>query len=257
MKSLGLSVLVVFGLMCSSAFADEIYQLSVSENGCTTDCIPINTFDVDVSLVNSTTATVTFTQENADYVLFNALISVNLPGGSTLGVTSEQYTPVGGTQTTNSPITSNTECNDPPVSLACSNNGTPSIDSYGNMTFSFSPPGHDATSVVLSIQLDGGTGTWSSAADVLALETGQNKGDYPGVSGFYAASQISYLDCASGDPGCNGRTGTGTGDNGQLGSAGDSAADVGTASTPEPTSVILLGSIMLLVTVGFRRRLAR
>ena len=32
MKSLGLSVLVVFGLMCSSAFADEIYQLSVSEN---------------------------------------------------------------------------------------------------------------------------------------------------------------------------------------------------------------------------------
>ncbi len=30
MKSLGLSVLVVFGLMCSSAFADEIYQLSVS-----------------------------------------------------------------------------------------------------------------------------------------------------------------------------------------------------------------------------------
>ena len=77
----------------------------------------MNTFDVDVSLVNSTTATVTFTQENADYVLFNALISVNLPGGSTLGVTSEQYTPVGGTPTTNSPITSNTECNDPPSHL--------------------------------------------------------------------------------------------------------------------------------------------
>ena len=76
--------------MCSSAFADEIYQLSVQENTCAgmtpPNCIPANTFDVDVDLAaGGKSATVTFTQENSLYGIDEAYLSVNVPGTDTLG----------------------------------------------------------------------------------------------------------------------------------------------------------------------------
>jgi len=233
MKRFGFSVLVVFGLACSSAFADEIYQLSVPENTCAgmtpPNCIPANTFEVDVDLMTSKTATVTFTQENSLYGIDSVFLSVDVPGGSTLGTS--------------------------PGTI-----GTPSLDSYGNFTVSYQPSGHDATSVVIDLTLTG-TGSWSSAASVLTPSVGYSSTDYPGVAagGFYAAAEVRYLDCASSsDPGCTGTGGSMTGDNGQLGNPGDTAADIGTASSvPEPTSVILFGSVVLLVGGAVRRRLAQ
>jgi hypothetical protein len=216
--------------MSSSAFADEVYQLSVAENSCASntpaDCIPAATFMVDVDLTSSKTAIVTFTQENSNYGLYNVLLNVNVPGGSTLGTS--------------------------PGAI-----GTPSIDEYGNFNVSYQPSGHDASSVVIDLTLTG-TGTWSSAANVLIQDSSTyNSGDYPGTGGFYAAAQIRYNNCASGDPGCTGTGGSSTGDNGQLGNPGDSAADVGVASVPEPTSVLLFGSVLLLVGMVGRKKLAR
>jgi hypothetical protein len=232
MRKLILAVFVVAFALTSSAFADEIYQLTVPENSCATmtppTCIPADTFKVDVDLTSSTTAAVTFTQENSLYGLDNALLSVDVPGGSTLG------TSVGSV-------------------------GTPSIDGYGDFTVSYSPPGHDASSVVFDLTLSGG-GTWSSAANVLIQDSSTyNAGEYPGTGGFYAAAQVRISDCtSSSEPGCTGTPGSSTGDNGQLGNTGDTAADLGTVSSaPEPTSVILFGSVLLVAGGAVRKRLAR
>jgi hypothetical protein len=224
MKRLCFAIIAIAGLMLilgPSAFADEIYQLSVPENTCGSvaqPCIPADTFDVDVDLTSSTTATVTFTRENSLYGLDIAYLSVEVPGGSALGSSVGTI-------------------------------GTPSLDEYGNFTVSYQPSGHDATSVVFDLTLSGG-GTWSSAANVLTPSTGYTPSAYPGVDGFYAAAQVRISDCtSSSEPGCSG-------DSGGEGNPGDTAAaDLGTV--PEPTSVILFGSVLLLAGGAVRRKLVR
>jgi PEP-CTERM motif len=101
-----------------------------------------------------------------------------------------------------------------------------SLDEYGS--FSAGLTVHDATKVVFD--LDGGT--WTSAADVLAATTGANPKYY--AQGFDAAAQVITVNMGT-----------------KMDSGGFEVA------TPEPTSVLLLGSVLFAVGFATRRKLVR
>lgn len=234
-------LLAIFGLMLaagSSAFADEIFYLTVQEHGCTT-CAPADTVQVDVDLLTSgtgtSTATVTFTAENVGGTQY-ALYAAELNVVGTFGIS--EYVVTGG---------SAAGTFTPPPTIAVSSGP---LDSYG--TFSeASGTGvtnsvetlHDASSV--EFYLD--DGTWSTAASVLTPTTTYNTGDYS--QGFDAAAQVRVNDCtSSSEPGCTGNTGT-------NGSTMDTAG-FPTSAVPEPSSVVLFSTVVLGLVGLTRKRLS-
>ena len=233
MKRLIYPALAGFGLMLamgSSAFADSIFYLTVPENSCTTTnppCAPADTVQVDVAAAaNSNTATVTFTAETVGgslYALDEVLFEVNAAPGN-LGLS---YIVTGGSQ-------------------AGSHSGVTggSLDLYGTFTEE-SVDMHDASKVVFTLNLL--SGTWADANSVLtptALPNG-NAGHY--AEPFDAAAQVRVFDCTSS---------TQVGCAGNVGDPGDIMDTAGFA-TPEPSSVILFGSVALLVAGAARRKLTR
>jgi hypothetical protein len=226
MRKLILAVFVLAFAMTSSAFADATFYLTVPENSCTTTsppCIPADTVLVDVNRLTSSTATVTFTGETVGgnlYGMYELLFEVN--GGFNIG----SYVVTGGSA----------------AGTYTSPGITPgSLDLYG--TFSEeSVVLHDASSVVFNLT----GGSWASAASVLTttpLPNG-NAGHY--AQPFDAAAQVRVSHCtSSSEPGC-------TGDTGSEGSIGDTAG----FQAPEPTSVVLFGSVLLGLAAFARKRIS-
>jgi PEP-CTERM motif len=223
-----LFVLLVFGLtlaMGSSAFADEMFYLTVPENSCvaTPPCAPADTVLVDVDLLTPSTATVTFTGQTlgtTTYGMYAVFFEVN----GSFGISSEVVT-VGGVPTTTL---------SPAVAPG-------SLDLYGTFDED-SGVVHDASSVVFNLD----DGSWTSAANVLTttkLPNG-NAGDY--AQPFDAAAQVRVSDCtSSSEPGCTGDTGI---DGSTMDSAGYETA------VPEPASLLLFGSLVLGLATFARRK---
>jgi hypothetical protein len=212
-----------------SAFADEMFYLTVPENGCTL-CAPADTVLVDVDLTATgagvSTATVTFTGQTVGGNAYT-LYAINFEVNGSYGVSEDKVTVGGVTTDTLSPGTG----------------GPNSLDNYGS--FSDALTVHDASSVVF--YLDGGT--WTSAANVLAPTTGYNHADY--AQGFDAAGQVRVGVCTSTtQPGCTAADITSNPPDGtQMDSAGFEPAAV-----PEPTSMLLFGSVLLLVAGTLHRK---
>ncbi len=217
MRKLVLAVLVLAFAMGSAAFADTIFDLTVPNDSCS-PCAPADTVQVDVDWLSSSTATVTFTAET---VGVNTYSIFALEFGVTGSFGISKYIVTGGSAAgTFTPVTV-----------------TPgSLDSYGTFSEASGTGGansvetfHDANQV--EFFLDGGS--WASSANVLAFATGTNSGFYPGEH-FDAAGQV--------------RVGT---DGSNMDTAGFEAASV-----PEPTSVVLFGSVLLGLGAFARKRLS-
>ncbi len=185
-------------LAAGSAFA-ELIPLTVDENSCTVNCPAAGAVVVDVELITSgvgtSTATVTFTGETVGtitYTLYSVLFNVN----GSFGITQ---------------VNENGVKDSPTPGIVAT-----SLDEYGS--FSTGLTTHNDTSVEFFID----DGTWTSAANVLALTTGYSKTHYPSAPGFDAAAQVK--------------------ENGA-----ETAYDIaGYQSTvPEPSSVVMLGTVLL------------
>jgi hypothetical protein len=227
MHRLSLTVLAVFGMTLATgslAFGDEVFYLTTADHGCS-PCAPANTVQVDVDLLTSSTATVTFMAETVGYGMYEAFLNVN----GAFSVSAIDVTGASGGS-----VTSPSDHSGP-------------LDNY--KTFSeTSPVVHDATEIVFHLY----GGTWTSNVgdtvnNVLTPTTDYNAGFYPG--GFGAAAQVRILSCSSStQPGCTGNTGT-------TGSTMDSAGNP--SAVPEPTSVVLFGSVALLAVGALRKKLVR
>jgi hypothetical protein len=235
--SFSLAALGLMLAMGSSAFGDEIFNLTVPENTCTTTtppCAPSGTVQVDVDLLTNgagtSTATVTFTGETVGgnaYSMYNVLFEVN----GSFGISSYVVTGGSAAGTVTSPA-----------------NNSGMLDSYG--TFSEeSETLHNATKVVFNLD----DGTWTSSANVLAttpLPNG-NSGGY--AQPFDAAAQVRVNDCTSStEPGCSGDTGS---DGSTMDSAGfEPGSGNGNSSVPEPSSWLLMASVVFGLAVFTRKR---
>jgi len=221
----------------SSAFADTMFYLTVPENSCSgNNCAPADTVLVDVDLTGTgtgtSTATVTFTGQSVGGNAYS-IYGLNFEVNGSFGI-SEYVVTGGGHAGTFSPVTI-----------------TPgTLDEYGTFSEGSGVGGtnsvevfHDASSVEFFLD----DGTWTSSANVLAPTPlpGGNPGGY--AQEFYAAGQVRVTDCtATTEPGCQD---VGTGNEGAImDSAGFEAA------VPEPTSVLLLASLIVLVGLAYRRK---
>jgi hypothetical protein len=101
--------------------------------------------------------------------------------------------------------------------------GGTSLDQYGSFNVALTT--HDATEVVFDLD----EGSWTSAGGVLMATTGYSTTYYS--QGFDAAAQVITTN---------------------MGTHMDTAGFYG--STPEPTSMVLLGSILLAVGIATRRK---
>jgi hypothetical protein len=211
----------------SSAFADTIFYLTVPENSCSgNSCAPAGTVQVDVDLLTSSTATVTFTGQTVGgnaYSMYDVLFEVN----GSFDIT--KYVVTGGSAAGTVTAPANTPG---------------SLDLYG--TFSEeSEVVHDASEVEFYL----GGGSWTSSANVLTttpLPNG-NAGGY--AQPFDAAAQVRVTDCTSStEPGCRDV------DNGHEGAIMDTAGFETTSSVPEPASVVLLISLLAIVAIAYRRK---
>lgn len=231
-------VLAILGLMLamgSSAFATTsiTFFLTVDEHGDSTP--PADAVLVTVALNSSTSATVTFTSGSAcstcvagyymDDVFFN--VSGDFTVGTITG-TDPSYT-------------------------ATANQ---SLDSYGAVSEEVTPnDGDPSTSIVIPLTAVGGN-SWGSPGAVLTSTCPSND-SIPTCAGGYG---VPNPDSTSGYNA--GYYSKGFDAFGKIGTSSTSGSDddkdlAGYVSTPEPTSVLLLGSAVLLVAGAFRRKLVR
>lgn len=218
---LGLA-LVLLSLGASSASADTLTFDLTAPNLGGLDCCTGPYASVTVDRASNTAATVTFNSlTNGGYIY--------LMGGAQstdLNVNAASFTA--------DTISGSTSLSG---FLPWSVKGTPgsqNVDGFGIFNLSidaFDGFGHSATQVV--VNLTNTSGTWASAADVLAANA---NGSTAAVHGFACAM-----------PGCNGKSGaytTGYASNGTE------------IEVPEPATLSLMSGLGVLA-IAFRRRLAR
>jgi hypothetical protein len=212
--------------MGSSAFADippiTTFYLTVPENGssCTTNCAPADTVLVSVDLLTNGvgTSTATITFTGETVAAIPYMMySVEFNVDGTFGISSDTITQAGG-----SPVTTLS-----PGGLSAN-----SPDQSGS--FSIGDTVHDATSVEFTLD----DGTWTTSAGVLAATTGYSTTYYS--QGFDAAAQVITS---------NGGT--------KMLTLGFEGTTTGSSTVPEPTSILLFGSIALFVAGGLRRKFGR
>lgn len=178
--------------------------------------------NVNINLTSSTTATVTFTSDtNGGFIYLmgdGGTADLNVNGTYILGPVTESNGIAGFTPT-------------------FKNNTPGTVDGFGNFNLSLNNvDGFNDTATSISFTLTNTSGTWSSAANVLA----------PNGSGAEAA--IHAFACA--EPGCSttsGATATGFGRDG-----GGAPPPV-----PEPGTMLLFGVGLLIFGQALRRRLAK
>jgi hypothetical protein len=167
MKRLLLSLLAILVLTLAvgtPAFADSIiFFLNTDE---TPGQPPANTIEVEVTLTNSTTAVVDFSNQDpsdTSYDLHNVFLNVN--GNSEIGscTPSNNCSSITGTGTGNGPY----------YYVASQSGG------FGTMTYNVDDTGTAATSVTVNLTATGST-TWTSASNVLT----------PDSSGYEASVEL-------------------------------------------------------------------
>jgi hypothetical protein len=218
-------------VVAPSAFGDtfNVYSffLTVDEHGHTTP--PADSVMVTVSLDTSTdtSATVTFTGENG-YFLDDVFFNVS--GDFSVGTITGTSTP---TQTY----------------TATPNN---SLDSYGTMSEEVTPNGgHPSSTITIPLTALAGN-TWANAFDVLT-RTCPSNGSVPSCVGGFG---VPSPDVGGGYNAANYAQGFDA--DAKIGTSASSAAsdqeDLAGFAVPEPASLLLFGSVVLLLATLVRRK---
>jgi hypothetical protein len=213
------SLAFLLTLGASRASADTItYNITSPNSDLSGFTGPYATVKVD--LTSSTTATITFTSDtNGGYIYLmgaTRAVDLNVNGPFTLGTVTETNS-IGGFKPTFDTY------------------GSGNVDGMGNFNLILiNKDGFKDSATTISFTLTLTSGTWSSAADVLT----------PNAGGFVAA--IHGFACSEAGSGCS-TTGTGAI---ATGYAGDGPG----TPTPEPASLVLFGTGLLVLGTKLRRR---
>ena len=184
---------------------------------------------VTVNLTDSTHATITFTanESGSNAYLFGGAqavdVQVNASSWAISGISSTAL---------NSTFTSG------PVT----NGGSNTVDGFGtfNQTFD-SFDGFQHSSSVVSFTVQNTSGTWASAGNVLG-----------NTGGFDAAAHIFVCSASAANCSATGSSATATGF-----ASEDAGSGTITGSVPEPTSIALLGGVVLGVVRVLRKKVRR
>ena len=222
-----ISFLLTLGALSASAeaFNPFLSTLTVPDEAISGFPAPFGTVLVD--LTSPTTATITFTadESHANAYTFGSVNSaaVNLSSTSGFTISGLTGTPLNGSFTVGT-LTSG---------------GSGNVSSFGVFNETINDSGGFTTSAEsITFTVTRTTGTWASSADVLTGNT----------DGFDAAAHIFI--CNAPVAGCTASSGaTTTGFVAEIAGSG--------VTVPEPTSVFLLGSVLVGVTAILRKKAQR
>jgi len=182
---------------------------------------------VDVNLVDSNTATITFTALYPGGLLIDgSLMGLNV-NATTFSVT--------GTTGFSSPPPSCNGSGQTLVGNACVQTGSQNVDGFGSFNVTLSGKGGTGDGVSsVTATIDNTSGTWASAVNVL----------FTNATGASAVSHVSFT-----TEGCTGFVSNGT----TTDTAPTTVCNGGTTTVPEPNSFLLLASGLGLLAFAVRR----